>query len=64
MKPETKMARILASEASPKLKIMQLQTLALRCFASSPMQKEVVATYKRLMAEHGLDYPAIHADLA
>ncbi|WP_156436068.1 hypothetical protein [Bradyrhizobium pachyrhizi] len=45
---EKKTAAILASEASASLKIAKLQTLALRCYPSSPDQKAVVAAYKAL----------------
>jgi hypothetical protein len=43
--------RILASDKTDKVKVLKLQNLALRCFASSPNQKLVIAAYKRLEAE-------------
>lgn len=48
MKIETAMNKILASDASVSLKIMKLQTLALRAFPSSPNQNAVIAAYKAL----------------
>ena len=48
MRAETKMRRILESDASDRLKVLRLQTLALRCLASSPIQKEVIAAYKAI----------------
>jgi hypothetical protein len=48
MKVETAINRILKSDDSVALKISKLQTLALRCFASSPNQKTVIAAYQAL----------------
>ncbi len=48
MRVEKAVAKILESDATKQLKISKLQTLALRCFASSPNQKMVTATYEAL----------------
>lgn len=45
---EKRTAEILASDASVALKILKLEVLALRCFASSPNQKAVIAAYTAL----------------
>ena len=50
-KVQTRITRILASDAPNRLKVMKLQTLALRCMASSPIQKDVIAAYKALEQE-------------
>ena len=50
MKTETAVNRILNSDKSTALKILKLQTLALKTFASSPAQKYVIAHYKALQA--------------
>jgi hypothetical protein len=46
-----KLEKILKSDAPDSLKILKLQVLALRCMASSPRQKEVIAAYKALEAQ-------------
>ena len=51
MKVQTKIKKILESDASRNLKIMQLQTLGLKTFAGSPLQKLVIATYQALRDE-------------
>ena len=52
---EIRVRRIIDNRgASVRLKVMELQTLALRCMAGSPAQREVIASYEELMAAHGL----------
>jgi hypothetical protein len=49
MKVVTKMNKILDNpEWSTSLKISKLETLALRCFPSSPVQKMVIEKYAEL----------------
>lgn len=48
---EKKTAEILASDRSVSLKISKLQTLALRCYPSSPDQNHVRAAYQNLQAQ-------------
>lgn len=49
MKTETAIKRIIDNaEWADSLKILKLQNLALRTFASSPNQKLVIATYQGL----------------
>jgi len=50
-KGNTQINRILESDATPRIKILRLQNLALRTYASSPRQKEVIAAYKALEAQ-------------
>jgi hypothetical protein len=50
MRTETAMKRILTSDATVSLKILKLQTLALRTYPSSPNQKSVIAAYRELQA--------------
>ncbi len=45
---ERAIEKILSSDTTVQLKISKLQTMALRCFASSPNQKMVIAAYKAL----------------
>lgn len=45
---ETRIAKIVNSDASDTLKVSKLQNLALRCMASSPAQKQVQAACKKL----------------
>ena len=52
MKTETAIAKILDSDASVSLKILKLQNLALRTFASSPNQKAVITAYKNLQSQN------------
>lgn len=54
MNAETAINKILASDASKALKILRLENLALRCFASSPNQKAALAACKVLKDD---DYP-------
>ena len=52
MKTETAIKRIMDNaDWSDSLKILKLQNLALRTFASSPNQKLVIATYQALQSE-------------
>jgi hypothetical protein len=48
VKIATAIHKILASDATVSLKISKLQTLALRCYPSSPNQKTVTAAYQSL----------------
>lgn len=51
MKIETAIDQIVKRDISNSLKISKLQTLALRCYPSSPAQKMVTDTYKKLLIE-------------
>jgi len=51
MTTQTRITRILTSDATNTLKILRLQNLAFRCMASSPNQKAVIAAYKALEQE-------------
>ena len=48
MKIEKHISRIVSGEYSNVLKISKLQTLALKCLASSPNQKAVITAYQSL----------------
>ena len=52
MTTQTAITKILNSEASAPLKMLKLQNLALRTFASSPNQKAVIAAYKNLQNQN------------
>lgn len=50
---ERAVTKILESDAPNSLKVLRLQVLALRCMASSPNQRAVIAAYKALEAKTG-----------
>lgn len=54
MKIETRIEKILASDKTNRLKILKLQNLALRCMASSPIQKRVIEAYKALQEQENI----------